>query len=265
MGNLLNNLKKFIANKNTVTILGVLAGVIVLYVGYNYRVNKSVATIQVYYVKEAVESNTQLTEDMLGKVKVNKKLSETYKNLVTNLSQIKDSNNEFFFVNFDHSLTAGSLLCTDDLIAKSEKADQKLYKNLKKDYKLFMLDVDLDTTHGNSIAPGNAIDLYLQGKDEEGKVIFAPFMENLEVIDVVDTKWSTTAGEEGISPKYIITVVSKENFELLTKATLVKSYDFELIPVPKEVPYSEITDAKENIVNLYLKNMIEANSALVGN
>ena len=263
MGNLLNTLKKFVANKNTVTIIGVLAGVIVLYVGYNCRINQSVATIQVYYVNQAVESNTQLTEDMISRVTVNAKLTNTYKNLVTNLSQIQDANGEFFYVNFDHSLTEGQLLCTSDLIAKSEKADQKLYKNLKKDYKIFMLDVDLDTTHGNSIAPGNAVDIYIQGKDENKKIIFTPFIENLEVIDVVDTKWSTTAGEEGTSPKYIITVVSVENFELLTKATLLNDYSFELIPVPKEVPFSE-TDGETKIVNEYLKNLIEANSAYTG-
>ena len=41
MGNLIISIKRFLGNKNTVTILGVLVGIIVLYVGYTYRVKKA--------------------------------------------------------------------------------------------------------------------------------------------------------------------------------------------------------------------------------
>lgn len=263
MGNLLNTLKKFIANKNTVTIIGVLAGVLVLYFGYNYRINQSVATIQVYYVKQAVDSNTQLTEDMIGKVTVNAKITNTYKNLVTNLSQIKDDAEEFYYVNFDHSLTEGQLLCTSDLIAKSEKADQKLYKNLKEGYRIHSISVNMDSTQGNSIAPGNSINVYLSGKDESGKVIYAPFIENIEVIDVVDSKWSTTAGSETKTPKYVVVAVSEEIHRLLTIAPNIATYGFELIPVPNEKSFAE-SGEETKIVSDYLKNIIQANSAYTG-
>lgn len=263
MGNLLNTLKKFLANKNTVTILGVLAGVVVLYIGYNYRINQSIATIQVYYVKEAVDSNTQLTEDMLAKVTVNAKLAKTYKNLVTNIGQIKDSNGEFFYVNFDHSLTEGSLLCTSDLIAKSEKADVKLYKNLKEGSRIFTISVNMDSTQGNSIAPGNSIDIYLSGTDENKKVIYAPFIENVKVVDVVDTKWSTTAGDEGKTPKYIIIAVSEELYRLLKVAPSIPTYNFEIVPVVNDKSFDEAGE-ETKIVSDYLKNIIEANSAYTG-
>ena len=35
MGNLNNGLKKFLSNKNTVTVVGVVIAVLVLYIGYN--------------------------------------------------------------------------------------------------------------------------------------------------------------------------------------------------------------------------------------
>ena len=38
MGNLSANLKKFLSNKNTVTIICVVAGILVLYIGYTWRV-----------------------------------------------------------------------------------------------------------------------------------------------------------------------------------------------------------------------------------
>ena len=188
MGSLINSLKKFLSNKNTVTILGVILGVIVLYVGYNYRVNSSIQTISVYYVKKAVPSNTQLTEDMIGRTTVNKSLTKTYKTLVTNLSQIKDKSGAFYYVNFDHSLPQGALLSTDDLISKADKTDEKLYKNLKDGQTIFKIDVDLNDTQGNSITGGNSIDIWIRGKDDQGKVINTPFIEIMNILSLSQVK-----------------------------------------------------------------------------
>ena len=48
MGNIVATLKKFLENKNTVTILAVLAGIIILWYFYNYRVDQAITTIQRY-------------------------------------------------------------------------------------------------------------------------------------------------------------------------------------------------------------------------
>ena len=42
MKNALAPLKRFIQNKNTVTIICVVVGILTLVIGYNYRVNKSI-------------------------------------------------------------------------------------------------------------------------------------------------------------------------------------------------------------------------------
>lgn len=259
MGSLVNSLKKFLSNKNTVTILGVILGVIVLYVGYNYRVNSSIQTISVYYVKKAVPSNTQLTEDNIGRTTVIKSLTKTYKTLVTNLSQIKDKSGAFYYVNYDHSLTEGALLSTDDLIPKADKADEKLYKNLKEGQTIFKINVDLDTTEGNSIAGGNSIDIIIRGKDDQGRIINDTFIENVKVIDVVDNKWSSTAGDESGTPKFVIVAVSKEMWKLLTTATLMTNYQFKLVPFVRAKAFEENSESK--IVNDGLRSLIEANSS----
>ena len=46
MGNK-NGLLKFLQNKNTVTVIGVVAAVLVLYVGYNIRVKNAINPITV--------------------------------------------------------------------------------------------------------------------------------------------------------------------------------------------------------------------------
>ena len=40
MGNLSFKLKKFLQNKNTVTIIGTVLIVAILYIGYNYRIKQ---------------------------------------------------------------------------------------------------------------------------------------------------------------------------------------------------------------------------------
>ena len=51
MGNISAFIKKTIANKNTVTILLVLAGVVVLWFFYNMRVKEATTPIKVPYAK----------------------------------------------------------------------------------------------------------------------------------------------------------------------------------------------------------------------
>ena len=52
MGNLQNSLKRFLTNKNTVTFLGVLVGIVVLFFGYQYYVNVATSWICVAVAKE---------------------------------------------------------------------------------------------------------------------------------------------------------------------------------------------------------------------
>ena len=63
MGNILIPFKKFLSNKNTITILGVLVGVVVLYLGYNWRVTKSIQPILVPYSTSTLLAGTRITEE----------------------------------------------------------------------------------------------------------------------------------------------------------------------------------------------------------
>lgn len=56
MGNLLTPFKKFLSNKNTVTIIGVLLGIVVLYIGYTWRVNQSISPKRVPYATQTLIS-----------------------------------------------------------------------------------------------------------------------------------------------------------------------------------------------------------------
>ena len=66
MGNLTTGLKKFMQNKNTVTVVGVILAIIVLYVAYTWRINKAVNPQVVPYAAEQINAGTQITESMIA-------------------------------------------------------------------------------------------------------------------------------------------------------------------------------------------------------
>ena len=66
MNSFLTKFKRFISNKNTVTILCVVVGLVVLYIGYNYRVESKINPRTVPYAKVDLEARHIITaEDIL--------------------------------------------------------------------------------------------------------------------------------------------------------------------------------------------------------
>ena len=59
MNNLKASMKKLLGNKNTVTILGILLCLVILAIGYNYRINSKVELVDVPYA--VAVSYTHLT------------------------------------------------------------------------------------------------------------------------------------------------------------------------------------------------------------
>lgn len=228
MGNLINTFKKFVSNKNTVTILGVILGIVVLYFGYNWRVNEKVKFVPVLYAKQEIGSNTQITADMIGTINVNSELIKNSPNIVQYVTQITDKNGELYFVNFGSTIPTGGLLYMDNLISKAEKVDEKLY-SIPDGYRYYTFEVDMSSTFGNAIAPGNSIDIYVYINANNAKM-FGKLYSNINVLDVVDGKWATTAGDKEKNPDLLIALVSEEDYRLLKKAEKVNGLTFDIAP-----------------------------------
>ena len=88
MGNFLTTLKRFFGDKNTVTILGIIVGIIVLYVGYSVRVNQAIKPVTIPYAKVKIDSKKMITEDMIGYVKVSSSVVANSPNLIKNASEL---------------------------------------------------------------------------------------------------------------------------------------------------------------------------------
>ena len=61
MSNLSKSASKFLKNKNTVTVLGVIICFIVLIIGYNVRINQKTELVKVYYANQTIQPKTKIT------------------------------------------------------------------------------------------------------------------------------------------------------------------------------------------------------------
>lgn len=256
MGNVLNSLKKVIANKNNLSILILVIGIFALYMVYDKLIDNRVKYVTVLYAKEDIPSNTQITSEMIGNMNVTANVLKTSNGVVQNINSITDSNGELYYVNFDSTIPAGSILYKDVLIAPSEKKASKLVAP-EKGTRYLYFDVNMATTLGNAIAPGNSIDLYAYISGQEK--MFGKLYENIEVVDVVDSSWSTTAGKKGKSPSLLVVKVSEEDYNFLNKAKKISG--IELIPAPNNKPFKEIktgTTCIEGTIKYYIESQFMA-------
>jgi hypothetical protein len=234
MGNILTTIKRFLSNKNTVTIIGVIAGILVLYIGYNYRVKQATTPVTVPYAKQEISSRTLITSDMIGYMEVSSSVVKSSSNLITNASDLIDH-----YVAYGTTIPANSMFYKSQVLTSDELPDSA-FANIPDGYTIYSLSVNLHTTYGNSIYPGNYIDLYFKGVDDTGKVMFGKFIESIEVLGVKDSSgnpvFETTV--ETRTPAELLFAVPDDMYLLLMKAGYITGSSIEIIPVPRNASYS---------------------------
>ena len=88
MGSFITKAKRFISNKNTVTIIWVILGVLVLYIGYNYRVQSALNPTRVPYAKVPLEARHVIEPEDIGFIEVNSDVISRATNLITNQNDL---------------------------------------------------------------------------------------------------------------------------------------------------------------------------------
>lgn len=234
MGNLTLGLKKFLANKNTVTVVCVVAAILVLYLGYNARVNAAVNPIEVPYARETIKPGVQITQDMVGTKKVPPAMLE--EDQITSASEVIDK-----YSNADSIIPAGSLFHRRSVVEK-EQLPASIILDYPKGYTLYNLPVNIQKTYGNSIFPGNYIDIYVRitKKVADGQtatddqIMYGKLMENVKVLAVKDSDGNAVFADldEKTTPSMVIFALPQEYYVLLKKADYLGTYDSEIVPVP---------------------------------
>ena len=259
MKNFQMTLKKFLSNKNTVTILGVLLAIVVLYVGYNYRIKSKINPIPVPYAVQSIQARTRITSGMVGTMNVPPAMLKG--NPYTNKADIVGK-----YVNVASTIPKGSLFYPGSVVTKDDLPDS-LITQYPDGYVLVNMDVNTATTYGNMVYPGNYIDIYLKvinNIDETvtntkitDKIMIGKLIENVKVLAVIDSAGNDVfADMEDIkTPSQIIFAVPEEYHILLRKAMYLRSYSATLIPVPTNESLKEEPGAVA-ISNESLKDFI---------
>lgn len=228
MNNVLGSFKRIIRNKNTVTIIGVIIILILLYAGYSMQINSAVEPVQVPVATETIQPRTEITEDMVELIDVpNISLSD---NVITSRTAIVGK-----YSNVNSVIPQGSMFYTDTVIDEEELPDSAFVK-VKDGEVVYNFPVDMESTYGNSIYPGNKIDIYMKagnGRDEQ--VMVGKLIENVEVLAVKDSSGRNVFENtsESRTPSMLIFGVDEEINILLRKASYMGTLGVELFPVPQ--------------------------------
>ena len=233
MNNLKASMKKFMGNKNTVTILGVILCLLILYLGYNGRINSKVKLVPVPYARETIQPRTYITEDMVGTMMVPKSflVGKYYSN---------PDNIYGKYSNYNTMIAKGSLFYADLLVDADELPDSA-FQNVPEGYTVIIYPVNIYSTYANSMAPGSYINIYYKSLNDDNEVMFGKFVSNIEVLDVKDSSGRHVFenSEEDRTPAYLLFAVPEETHLLLRKALYLEDYDVELILIPNTATLTE--------------------------
>ena len=246
MNDLLAKIKRIAKNKNTVTIVGVILILGLLYWGYSSQVNTSVSPVTVPVAAETIQPRTQITADMVSDMSVPS--IAVVDNVYTSKNAIIN-----MYSNVNTIIPKGSMFYREALVSKSELPDSAFF-DIAEDEIPYMFNVTLESTYGNSIYPGSKIDIYMKAADEEGKVMFGKLLSDVLVISVKDSSGNDVFEntEDSREPAYLIFGLKDKYHLLLRKASYL---DVELIPVPhggKIVSDDKVTTVASTVLEEYI-------------
>lgn len=265
MNNLSASLKKFLGNKNTVTIIGVLLCIVILVIGYNRTINARTKLTQVPYAINTIQPKTLITSEMVGTMNVPEafiKVGDYYKNV----NQIVGK-----YSNYNTMISQGSLFYKDLLTEEKYLPDSYMY-NVPKDYTVINYPVTMSTTYANSMMPGSYINVYFKAvlpadeneESDSDTIMFGKFLSDIEILSVKDSQGQHVFEntEEVRTPAFMLFAVKEEQHLLLRKALYLQNeYDVELLIVPNT---EELPDEVEVTLNSAdITNFITSRTALV--
>lgn len=233
MGSFFTTIKRFFANKNTVTIFGVLAGVIVLWYGYSYRVNSATTPIKVPIAIKEIGAQEEIVQDNIDFVEINSKFISKV-NIYTNVNDVKGK-----YVNIGTSIPAGGLFYKEQVVTK-DKLPKTMFDSIPDGFTLYPLKVNNHSTYGNKIFPGTKIDLFMKYNDEQTKkTTIGCLVSKIDVIGVVDNAGKdvfSSTDHQG-TPSYMYFALPDDDFNLLKGAEYINGV--EIFPIPRNEKYTQ--------------------------
>lgn len=236
------SLKKFLGNKNTVTIIGVVLCIVILYVGYNIRINQKVALVRVPYANQTIQPKTQITSDMISYMEV----AGAFVGKASYYSSADSIIGKYS--NYNTMIAEGSLFYTDLLTDKANLPDSA-FADIPDNYTVINYGVNMDSTYANSMMPNDYINIYFKANSDDGSIMFGKFLSNVKILDVKDSAGQHVFEntDEARTPAYMLFALPEDMHLLFRKALYLEGqYGVQLILVPNT---QELTDEDSEMVS----------------
>ncbi len=227
-------LQKFFKNKNTVTILGVIAIIIVLFFGYRYQIKSQVNPVSgIPVASQTIQPRTKITREMIDYVDVAPIVLQS--NVIRKAQEVIGR-----YSNYNTVIPQGSMFYQGTVVKESDLPDSA-FVDVAEGEVPYNFPVNIETTYGNSIYPGNYIDIYMKGENESGVLMVGKLVENVKVLAVKDASGRHVFenSDESRTPAFLIFGLTPQINILLRKASYMSSYSVELFPVPHGVTITE--------------------------
>ena len=250
MSNLSKSASKFLKNKNTVTVLGVIICFIVLIIGYNVRINQKTELVKVYYANQTIQPKTKITDDMISSANV--PTSFLVGSYYTNYNDIVGK-----YSNYNTVIASGSLFYNELLIEEENLPDSVFY-NVPEGEVVVSFPVNTVSTYGNSIMPNNLINVYVKMIDDSGKIIYGRFIDNINVLAVKDSSGKNVfeSTEEERTPAFIYFSLVEPKSLLFSSMNYIETNDIEVIIVPNTIKYTPEDKTAVEVTSDYITNFI---------
>lgn len=250
MSNLSKSASKFLKNKNTVTVLGVIICFIVLIIGYNVRINQKTELVKVYYANQTIQPKTKITDDMISSANV--PTSFLVGSYYTNYNDIVGK-----YSNYNTVIASGSLFYNELLIEEENLPDSVFY-NVPEGEVVVSFSVNTVSTYGNSIMPNNLINVYVKMIDDSGKIIYGRFIDNINVLAVKDSSGKNVfeSTEEERTPAFIYFSLVEPKYLLFSSMNYIETNDIEVIIVPNTIKYTPEDKTAVEVTSDYITNFI---------
>ena len=264
-----NALKRFLTNKNTVTILGVLIGALVLIFGYNYRVNSQISQVTILVAKQDIQPRTQITESMVETVSIARalydKMMDSYGQGVSVLTSVSDLRGfeNGAFSNINALIPKGTALIRNTNVVDESKIPSSVLKKVNKGEVPYAYRINQEDTYGNAIMPDTYVDVYMKYSNSEGKVVFGKFLTNVKVLAALDSNYQDVFENtsENRTTSMLFLSVTEEYHLLLRKASYL-SIDLVTVPVTESV-IDEDYEGTLRVTSSELRKYIEDNTVNV--
>lgn len=243
-----NPLKKLLGNKGVVTIVACALCLVILFFAYRYRVDKAINAISVPYALRDIKARTEISKDDVGVVKV-------ASSMVTD-NVIRSENNVIGkYANYNTFIPAGSLFYTSSVVTWDTMPDSA-WSNIPEGYTIVSFPVSEQTTYGNSIFPGDKIDIYYSSYDS-GKLVYGKLIEGIEILAVKDSQGNHIFKKSASQTNAAALIFAvPEELHLLFRKAYATSGAQSLIPIPRNANYNPTTTISSD----YLKSLILANT-----